>query len=535
LSAISEGGKAALLGKTPAEHPGGKNMALYEEKIRTVFATGENIEFELNWTGKNQQEFCSHIRLTAEYDLTGAVTTVLAVGHDISELNTQREKIREIAFYDPLTQLHNRRYFMDRLQHALTCCQQGDRHGALLFIDLDNFKNINDTLGHDIGDLLLQLVGQRLVHSVRKSDSVARMGGDEFVIIMEDLSVSPHEAIHQVEIFTQKILTLLNQPYQLLNNSRHSTPSIGVTMLSNHQITIDELMKQVDIAMYSAKKAGRNIIRFFDPDMQAAVEHRSTMEVCLNHALAQQQFMLYYQPQVNNDGTIVGAEVLLRWLHPANGIINPDDFIPIAEETDLIIPIGLWVLETACHQLKRWESDTDTTDLHLAINVSSRQFQHPDFVKQVTTVIYKSGIKPTQLKLELTESMVLGNINEIIDKMQALKKLGVEFSMDDFGTGHSSLSSLKKLPQDQLKIDQSFVHDIASDRDSEIIVQTIIAMASNLGMDVIAEGVETEEQRDFLNKHHCLNFQGYLFGKPVPVDQFERLLKYNKIVLNRRL
>ncbi|BBP01768.1 hypothetical protein SFSGTM_24760 [Sulfuriferula nivalis] len=375
--------------------------------------------------------------------------------------------------------------------------------------------------------MLLQLVGQRLVHSVRKNDSVARMGGDEFVIIMEDLSECPHEAINQVEVFTQKILTILNQPYQLLSNTRHSTPSIGVTMISNHKLTIDELMKRADIAMYSAKKAGRNNIRFFDPDMQAAVEQRSTMEVCLNHALAQQQFMLYYQPQVNNDGVIVGAEALLRWLHPVNGIINPADFIPIAEETGLIIPIGLWVLETACHQLKLWESDTAKTALHLAINVSSRQFQHPDFVEQVTTVIYKSGINPTQLKLELTESMVIGNINEIINKMQALKKLGVKFSMDDFGTGHSSLSSLKKLPLDQLKIDQSFVHDIASDHDSAIIVQTIIAMASNLGMDVIAEGVETEEQRNFLNEHHCLNFQGYLFGKPVPVDQFEQILKHN--------
>jgi diguanylate cyclase (GGDEF)-like protein len=454
------------------------------------------------------------------------------VGHDISELNAQRQKIREIAFYDPLTQLPNRRFFMDRLQHALTCCQRSDQHGALLFIDLDNFKNINDTLGHDIGDLLLQLVGQRLGHSVRKSDTVARMGGDEFVIIMENLSEFPHEAVNQVEIFTQKILTILNQPYQLLSNSRHSTPSIGVTMLSNHQITVDELMKQADIAMYSAKKAGRNNIRFFDPDMQAAVEHQSAMEVSLNYALAQQQFMLYYQPQVNKDGAIVGAEVLLRWLHPVNGIINPADFIPVAEETGLIIPIGLWVLETACHQLKRWESDTDTTALHLAINVSSRQFQHPDFVEQVTSVIYKSGIKPTQLKLELTESMVLGNINEIIDRMQALKKLGVKFSMDDFGTGHSSLSSLKKLPLDQLKIDQSFVQDIACDHDSAIIVQTIIAMASNLGMDVIAEGVETDEQRNFLNEHHCLNFQGYLFGKPVPVDQFEQLLKHRHPIVS---
>ncbi len=525
--AITEGGKEALLGKTPTEHPGGENAARYEEKIRMVFATGQNIEFELHWTGKNQQEFCSHIRLTAEYDLNGVMTTVLAVGHDISELNSQRQRIHEMALHDSLTQLPNRRFFTERLQHALTTCSHSGQHGALLFIDLDNFKNINDTLGHNIGDLLLQLVGQRLTHCVRAGDTVARVGGDEFVIIMEGLSEFPQEAAHQVEAFTTKIMASLSQPYQLANNNRLSTPSIGVTMLTHHIKSIDELMKRADIAMYSAKKSGRNTVQFFDPAMQAAIEQRSSLEMHLSQALSQHQLQLYYQAQVNNMGKIEGAEVLLRWQHPINGIINPADFIPIAEETGLIIPIGLWVLETACHQLKVWETDADKASLHLAVNVSPRQFQHPDFVEQVTDVLHKTGINPTRIKLELTESMVLGNINEIVGKMQALKRLGVKFSMDDFGTGHSSLSSLKKLPLDQLKIDQSFIHDITHDCDSAIIVQTIIAMANNLGMEVIAEGVETEEQRSFLCEHHCLSFQGYLFGKPTPVDQFEQQLKHS--------
>ena len=457
------------------------------------------------------------------YDEVAEVVGIIGIAIDITERRGTEEEIRKLAFYDPLTSLPNRRLLLDRLQHALAFSARHDQQGALLFMDLDNFKTLNDTLGHDIGDLLLQQVAQRLVESVREGDTVARMGGDEFVIILEGLSEHPQDAAFQIEVLAEKILAALNQSYQLINHHRYITPSIGVAMFCGNLIPMAELMKRADIAMYSAKKAGRNVIRFFDPDMQAIVENRSALQESLKQALPQHQFTLYYQAQVDNMSKIIGAEVLLRWRHPERGILIPDEFIPIAEETGLIVIIGLWVLKTACQQLKLWESNPVTAHLHLAVNVSARQFQQKDFVDQVIGVFHETGINPAYIKLELTESMVLGNITEVISKMQALKKLGVKFSMDDFGTGHSSLFSLKKLPIDQLKIDQSFIHDIAQDKDGTTIVQTIIAMANNLGMEVIAEGVETEVQKNFLVKHSCLNFQGYLFAKPAPVEEFERM------------
>jgi len=526
ICAISEGGKAALLGKKPSEYPGGANFIAYETKIRQVFATGDDAEFELNTTGSSGKEYCSHIRLTAERDLYGEIVSVMGVGHDITELNSQRLKIREIAFYDPLTGLPNRRLLIDRLQHALAAGARNGLQSALIIIDLDNFKTLNDTLGHDIGDLLLQQVAQRLTACVRQGDTVARMGGDEFVIILENLSDKTQEAAFQVETIGEKVLSTLNQPYQLAHHSRHSTPSIGVVIFSGNQLTIEELMKRADIAMYSAKKSGRNAIRFFDLDMQTAVEHRSSLEESMKQALPLQQFVLFYQAQVDNAGVIVGAEVLLRWQHPIHGMTLPEAFIPVAEETGLIVAIGLWVLESVCHQLKVWEQEPGKDHLHVAVNVSARQFQQANFVGQIIDVLEATEVNPARITLELTESMVLANIPEAISKMQALKQRGIKFAMDDFGTGHSSLSSLQKLPLDQLKIDQSFIHDIAENHDGVVIVQTIIAMANKLGMEVIAEGVETKAQKDFLIQQHCLNFQGYLFGQPMPVNEFEQALKY---------
>lgn len=522
LSAICEGGKSLLLGKKPSEYPGGENLTIYETKIRQVFETGENIEFELNSTGKNCKAFCSHIRLTAERNLHGEIVSVMGVGHDITELNSQRLKIREIAFYDPLTNLPNRRLLIDRLQLALISSERSGMQSALIIIDLDNFKTLNDTLGHDHGDLLLQQVAQRLTACVRQEDTVARMGGDEFVIILENLSEKPQEAAFQVEAFGEKILAILNQPYQLANHSRHSTPSIGVVIFDGNSISIEELMKRADIAMYSAKKAGRNAIRFFDLDMQSAVEIRSSLEESMKQALTQQQFVLFYQAQVDNSGMIVGAEVLLRWQHPVQGMMLPEAFIAIAEETGLIINIGQWVLNSVCQQLKKWEKQPGKDQLHLAVNVSARQFLETEFVDQIIDILNTTEVDPARITLELTESMVLSNITEAASKMAALKKLGIKFAIDDFGTGHSSLSSLQKLPLDQLKIDQSFIHDIADNHDGVIIVQTIIAMANNLGMEVFAEGVETQAQKDFLVEHHCMNFQGYFFGEPMPVDEFEQ-------------
>jgi diguanylate cyclase (GGDEF)-like protein len=438
-----------------------------------------------------------------------------------------------LAFYDPLTSLPNRRLLSDRLTQALATRARSGNNGALLFLDLDHFKTLNDTLGHDIGDLLLQQVAERLTDSVREGDTVARLSGDEFVVLLEDLSEQALEAAAQTDTIGIHILAALNQPYQLATHQYHCSTSIGATLFNGHEKSVEELLKQADIAMYQAKASGRNALRFFDPNMQATITARVELEADLRKALAENQFELYFQPQVQHSGQIIGAEVLIRWHHPLRGLVSPAEFVPLAEETRLILPIGQWVLEKACAQIKSWEGSEHTRLLQLAVNVSVRQFFQVGFLDQVIQILSHTGINPAKLKLELTESLVLDDIDDTIFKMHALKNIGVRFSMDDFGTGYSSLSSLKKLPLDQLKIDQSFVRDISIDRDDAIIVETIIAMANKLGMEVIAEGVETETQRAFLEQHGCLLFQGYLVSKPVPIEQFEMLIKRNLVLLNQ--
>ncbi|MDO8207221.1 MAG: EAL domain-containing protein, partial [Gallionella sp.] len=413
----------------------------------------------------------------------------------------------------------------------LASSTRSGRKGALLFIDLDNFKTINDTLGHDIGDLLLQQVAQRLESCMREGDTVARIGGDEFVVMLEDLSEHTIEAAAQTEAVGEKILTALNQLYQLASHEHHSTASIGVTLFNGHQQAIDELLKQADIAMYQSKKAGRNTLCFFDLQMQEVINARASLEGELHKALEKQQFHLYYQIQVDSSRRPLGAEALIRWIHPERGLVSPTQFISLAEETGLILPIGQWVLETACAQLKLWQQDVLTRDLILAVNVSAKQFNHADFVAQTRATVQRHDINPMRLKLELTESLFLENIEDIIATMNALKELGVQFSLDDFGTGYSSLQYLKRLPLDQLKIDQSFVRDLAVDGSDKAIVSTIIAMARNLNLDVIAEGVETEDQQQLLLGSGCTNYQGYMFGKPMPIEQFEALLKKGKSLL----
>ncbi|MGR9117517.1 MAG: putative bifunctional diguanylate cyclase/phosphodiesterase [Gammaproteobacteria bacterium] len=442
---------------------------------------------------------------------------------DLTERKRDEEKIRNLAFYDPLTHLPNRRLLMERLQQAIAECNRSTQYGAILFFDLDNFKALNDTLGHDKGDQLLEQVAIRLDHCIREVDTVARLGGDEFVVLLKNLSKNRQEAPFQAETVCEKILVTLNKPYQLAGIEYHNTASIGVVIFGDHFISVEELVKRADIAMYQAKQAGCNTFRFFDPEMQSVVEKRLGLEHALRKALPENQLLLYYQIQVDDIGGIQGAEVLLRWKHPDMGLISPVDFIPLAEDTGLIVPIGLWVLENACSHLKRWEKYPNKRHLQLAVNVSARQFKQSDFNQQIANILLRTGADPSRLKLELTESLVLDNVKDTIDKMKKLKQLGVQFSMDDFGTGYSSLSSLKKLPIDQLKIDQSFVRNIDTDPDDAIIVQTIIAMANNLGMAVIAEGVETERQKTFLIQHNCRQFQGYLFGRPVPIEQFELL------------
>jgi diguanylate cyclase (GGDEF)-like protein/PAS domain S-box-containing protein len=539
FGALAHGGAASLLGKTPAEAPGGAMFENYERAIREVFAGGKNAQFELRWHGPDGAQICSHIRLTAERDAAGKITSVLGIGRDITELIESRNKLRlaneqlesmnsllqSMATSDPLTQLPNRRLLMSRLKQALAGSQRSGHSGALLLIDLDNFKDLNDSLGHDIGDLLLQQVARRLEACVREGDTVARLGGDEFVVMLQDLNKNALEAAEQTELVGNKILTSLNHPYRLVAHEHRNTPSIGATLFCGNGQSIDSLMKQADIAMYQSKKAGRNTLHFFDPKMQEAINARAALERELHAAIDRREFELHYQLQVDSAGRPIGAEALLRWPHPEHGMVPPGDFIPLAEETGLIMPIGQWVLEMACAQLKAWEYDAATRDLALSVNVSAREFRQTGFVTQVLATVHRHAIDPTRLKLELTESLLLEDIEDTIDTMNALNDVGVQISLDDFGTGFSSLQYLKRLPLDQLKIDQSFVRDIAADSSDRAIVRTIIAMAHSLNLDVIAEGVETEDQRQFLQESGCTHYQGYLFGRPQPIEKFEASLK----------
>ncbi|MBI5889143.1 MAG: EAL domain-containing protein [Nitrosomonadales bacterium] len=457
-------------------------------------------------------------------DDKGRPTGIIGVILDITDRKLAEQRIHQLAFYDPLTELPNRRLLLDRLHQEFAIGARTGLYGALLFLDLDNFKTLNDTKGHDIGDMLLVEVAKRLVANVRDGDTVARLGGDEFVVILESLDPVAAEAAAQAEHVAEKIRDALSESCVLNQRQYHTTPSIGIALFRGHEDTLDNMLKYADTAMYQAKTAGRNTIRFYDPAMQAAIEARADLEDELRKAIVQQQFCLHYQVQVDSLGRPLGAEVLLRWEHPERGLVSPMQFIPPAEDTGLILPIGLWVLQTACAQLAAWQHDALTRDLTLAVNVSAKQFRQPDFVSQVQRILVESGAKPSHLKLELTESTVLENVEDTIAKMRELKLLGASFSMDDFGTGYSSLQYLKRLPLDQIKIDRSFVRDITSDPNDAAIVQTIIAMTDALGLNVIAEGVETEAQRAFLDRHGCHVFQGYLFGKPIPLKEFEALM-----------
>ncbi|WP_232096411.1 EAL domain-containing protein [Denitratisoma oestradiolicum] len=449
----------------------------------------------------------------------------IVLSRDITERKQAEADIERLAFFDSLTQLPNRNQLHERLRQALAASMRRGGHGALLFIDLDDFKTLNDTRGHRAGDLLLLEAAQRLQSCVRTEDFVARLGGDEFVVMLESLSADAEEAALQAETVGEKILALTRLPYWIEQHEQHSTASLGITLFSGQGHTADELLKRADAAMYRAKTAGRNTMRFFDPGLQASLEARTLLEAALRRALPEGQLLLHYQAQVNAMGQVVGAEALLRWQHPTRGMVSPMQFISLAEESGLIIPIGGWVLETACAQLNQWEKMPVARGLKLSVNVSARQFRQADFVPQVSEILQRMGTNPALLKIELTESLVLDDVTGTIEKMHALKAMGVRCSMDDFGTGYSSLSYLKRLPLDQLKIDRSFVRDIATDEGDAVIVQTIIGMAHNLGLDVIAEGVETEAQQEFLVRHGCTVFQGFLFSRPLPVAEFESMLE----------
>ena len=445
------------------------------------------------------------------------------LGKDISERRHAESTIHTLAFFDPLTHLANRQLLHDHMAQALAKSQRHHKVGALLMIDLDNFKALNDTKGHHIGDELLIQVAQRIQTIVREGDTLARISGDEFVVLLEGLAHEESKAAQEAEKFATRVKYLLNEPYELLGYEHTCSSSIGIALFNGQPKSKETLLKQADIAMYQAKEKGRNRICFYDPLMQENIEHKTTMEHELRMALSKEELILFYQPQVNLEGKIVGVEALLRWNHPQKGLIPPNAFIPLAEETGLIIPVGSWVLHRACQQLSEWKKDFPHQPLHLSINVSAKQFQEASFYETVANAIALSGSDAGSIKLELTESLILDSIHETIAKIEALRLLGVGFSLDDFGTGYSSLSYLKRLPLDELKIDQSFVRDIGHDNNDAMIVKTIIEMAHNFDLDVIAEGVEDKEQFNFLMENGCGLFQGYLFGKPMPPEELERL------------
>ncbi len=505
------------IGKTKEEFLVDDPM-IFTDATRSVLEYGD-------WRGEVPQRRKNGTALTVEAHWTlvkdddQKIQSILAIHTDITQRKKAEDKVQHLAFYDQLTGLPNRQFLSDRLLSALASSSRTRMSGALMFIDLDNFKTLNDTLGHDMGDLLLQQVALRLASCVRETDTVARLGGDEFVVLLETLSEHVPDAALQSKASGEKILATLNQSYQLAGYEHVNTSSIGITLFKGHEDGADDILKRADLAMYQAKGAGRNAIRFFDPEMQAAVTHRLALEADLRQGARENEFRLYYQPQVDSHGKMTGVEALVRWQQPQRGMVSPSEFIPLAEETGLILPLGRWVLETACQQLMDWAGDSATAGLDIAVNVSARQFRHPDFVAQVLTVLNDTGADPCKLKLELTESVVVDDIETTVQKMTALKDRGIGFSLDDFGTGYSSLSYLKRLPLDQLKIDQSFVRDVLTDANDAAIARTIVALGKSLGLGVIAEGVETKAQRDFLADNGCHAYQGFLFSRPLPAEQ----------------
>lgn len=444
---------------------------------------------------------------------------------DIARRKEAEDQLEKLAFYDPLTGLPNRRLMEDRLEHSLASSGRQQNYGALLFIDLDHFKDLNDSRGHNVGDQLLVTVARLIVSGMREGDTVARFGGDEFVVILEALGSDQDLAATRAERVGEKILQALATASPGSDSDFRTTASIGISLFLGREVSAEELVRRADTAMYQAKRDGRNTLYFYDPQMQAALESRLELERGLRQALEQDELVLHYQPQVDASGNLVGAEALLRWASPSQGLVPPAEFIPLAEASGLIVPMGLWVLRAAVAQLKNWEHDPQTATLELAVNVSPQQFHAEGFVGQVLDIVQRGNILPQRLKLELTEGLIMSDTDATIEKMQALRSGGLHFAIDDFGTGYSSLAYLTRLPLDQLKIDKSFVQQMALKVEHAVIVQTIIGMARNLNMQVIAEGVETAEQFEALRQLGCDLFQGYVFGRPVPMEEFSRQLR----------
>lgn len=523
-----------LFGKTEAEIIGGTwKPVVYHEDLQHVMdevsklsVTNPVVMIENRVVSATGEVRWMQFSNRGIFDAHGELTEIQSVGRDISDRKRAEAEIQNLAYKDSLTGLSNRRHLLDRLQIALATSARSMQYGALLFMDLDKFKVINDTQGHSDGDLLLVEVAKRIMACVREVDTVARQGGDEFVVLVERLGASLEEASRMAAKIAETIRVALAEPYEINQLSVRSSSSIGVALFCGHDTSVEELIKRADMAMYQAKDGGRNRIHFFDPQMQQLVELRALLESDLHNALADEQFELHYQLQVDHENQPIGAEALIRWVHPQRGVVSPAHFIPVAEESALILNIGDWVLDEACRQIAVWSAHEKTRNLVLAVNISAQQFKQAHFVEQVIAAIHKHGIDPSRLKLELTESVALDDITDVIAKKNDLRqKVGVTLSLDDFGTGFSSLSYLKRLPLDQIKIDQSFVRDITTDKSDAVMVKTIIDMAQNFSLNVIAEGVETEAQLAFLKQHECKAYQGYLFSKPLPIEEFDALMK----------
>jgi diguanylate cyclase (GGDEF)-like protein/PAS domain S-box-containing protein len=510
-------GRSAQLLRS-GRHDGAFYAAMWEELLRTGAWQGEI------WNRrKNGEVYAQWLSITVVRDDDSAVMHCVGTMIDISQRKFREEEIAQLAYYDPLTGLPNRRLMKDRLQQALAVSARTGCAGALMFIDLDRFKSINDTLGHDRGDMLLQQVAQRLAGCLREGDTVGRPGGDEFVVMLAaDLSAAPEEAAAQARAAGEKILLALSQPYDIAGSEYHGSASIGVALFGGHQVPMDELLKRADQAMYQAKAGGRNTLRFFDSAIQQSLQMRSTLETELRQAVQRGEFVLHYQPGFDRAGRLLGAEALVRWQHPRRGVILPDEFIDIAEETGLIVSLGRWVLEAACAQLAAWSAEPEMARLFLSVNISARQLHDKRFVHSVLEAVDRTGADAALLKLELTESMMLADVGDTIAKMKALKARGVGFALDDFGTGYASLTYLKRLPLDQLKIDRSFVSDMLTNPRDASIARTVVALGRSLGLTVIAEGVETQAQRDLLAGYGCHVFQGNLFGPAAPAQALRR-------------
>ncbi len=498
-----------------------------EQDFLSTVARGESIyHFESERIRKDGCRIDVSFTVSPIRNLQNQIIGVSVIARDISERKRAESEIERLAFSDPLTGLPNRRLLMDRLDRALVLAHRNQQLSALLFVDLDNFKMVNDTLGHDTGDVLLKNVSVRLKSCVREGDTVARLGGDEFIVLLENLSGEAIEATHQSGVVGSKILQALSKPYPLDGHEQYCSASIGVTLFgADRKETVEELLKRSELAMYQAKGAGRNVLRFFEQEMMAVINARAQLEAGLRQALQVDQFVLYYQPQGDDIALLTGAEALVRWRHPQRGLVTPGDFIAVAEASGLILPLGRWVLRAACTQLALWAKEPKLAQLIISVNVSAREFRQPKFAEDVLRILNETGANPLRLKLELTESVLVEDVEEIISKMNAIKEIGVSFSLDDFGTGYSSLSYLKRLPLDQLKIAQEFIRDILIDSNDAAIAKMVILLAEALSLQVIAEGVETAAQKDLLARMGCHHYQGYLLSAPLPLEAFEALFK----------